>query len=291
MKLAVQGLTKDYGGRTVLGPMSMTLGDGIHGLLGPNGAGKTTFMRLLATLLDPSGGHVEMDGIPLKDKAAVRSMVGYLPQEFSFYPGMTVWEALDYLALLSGVGERRERHRRIGELLEQVNLAPYRKTKFKALSGGMKRRLGVAQAMVHGPKLLIVDEPTAGLDPEERIRFRQLLCRFAEKRTVILSTHLLEDVVSTCGQVTLLNRGQIRYHGKVEELESQAEGKVWTAELDRRELGSVRGRYTVLSEVAEGQTVQLRLLSGDCPFPGARQAAPSMEDAYLYILGQEGSPE
>jgi ABC-2 type transport system ATP-binding protein len=291
MELMVEELAKKYGTRQVLGPLSLHLGDGIHGLLGPNGAGKTTFMRLLATLLEPSGGRATMNGIPLKEKPAIREMVGYLPQEFSFYPGMTVWEAMDYLALLSGVGDKRERRRRIEELLEKVNLADYRKTKFKALSGGMKRRLGVAQAMVHEPKLLIVDEPTAGLDPEERIRLRQLLYQFAENRTVILSTHLLEDVVTTCSRITLLNRGGIQYHGTVEDLEKQAEGRVWTVELDRGRLESARSRYTVLSALEEGSAVQVRLLSEDCPFPGAQRAAPAIEDAYLYMLRGERSAD
>lgn len=175
MELVIEQLTKTYGSKQALNGVSFKVGEGIHGLLGPNGAGKTTLMRLLATLLTPTSGKAMIGGVPLTDKAQIRQLVGYLPQEFAFYPGMSVLEAMDYLALLSGVKGHSERKRRIDDLLEQVNLTEQRRTKVKALSGGMKRRLGVAQAMVHEPKLLIVDEPTAGLDPEERIRFRRLL--------------------------------------------------------------------------------------------------------------------
>lgn len=222
MELIINHLTKTYGSKQALQDISFRVGEGIHGLLGPNGAGKTTLMRLLATLLTPSSGTVEIGGVPLRDKARVRELVGYLPQEFAFYPGMSVYEAMDYLALLSGIAGRSERKRRIDDLLEQVNLTEQRRTKVKALSGGMKRRLGVAQAMVHEPKLLIVDEPTAGLDPEERIRFRRLLGRFAEGRIVLLSTHVVEDVESTCEQMTVLQKGSLRYHGRIGDLTAAA---------------------------------------------------------------------
>ncbi|WP_339223940.1 ABC transporter ATP-binding protein [Paenibacillus sp. FSL H8-0332] len=289
MELIINHLTKTYGSKTALQDISFRVGEGIHGLLGPNGAGKTTLMRLLATLLTPSSGTVEIGGVPLQDKARVRELVGYLPQEFAFYPGMTVYEAMDYLALLSGIGGRSERKRRIDDLLEQVNLMEQRRTKVKALSGGMKRRLGVAQAMVHEPKLLIVDEPTAGLDPEERIRFRRLLGRFAERRIVLLSTHVVEDVESTCEQMTVLHQGSLRYHGRIGDLTAAAAGQVWIAELDRAEWERDRDRFPVLSAVPEGTGMRVRVLAEEQPFAGAQQAAPSIEDAYLHLMRREES--
>ncbi|MCL6458476.1 MAG: ABC transporter ATP-binding protein [Gorillibacterium sp.] len=288
MELIVDRLSKRYGSKTALDSVSFEVGEGIHGLLGPNGAGKTTLMRLLTTLLSPSSGTASIGGHPLSDKKRIRESVGYLPQEFAFYPGMTVFEAMDYLALLSGLDNRAERKRKIGELLEQVNLAQHHKTKVKALSGGMKRRLGVAQAMVHEPKVLIVDEPTAGLDPEERIRFRKLLGRFAEGRIVLLSTHVVEDVESTCEQVTILKQGTLKFHGKVGELTKAAEGQVWSVELDKAQWERERERFVVLSAVADGPSMRVRFLAPDQPFPQAISVTPSIEDAYLYLMGKEG---
>ena len=289
MELIIDQLTKTYGSKQALQGVSFRVGEGIHGLLGPNGAGKTTLMRLLATLLEPTSGTVEIGGVSLKDKARIRELVGYLPQEFAFYPGMTVLEAMDYLALLSGVASRGERKRRIDNLLELVNLTEQRRTKVKALSGGMKRRLGVAQAMVHEPRLLIVDEPTAGLDPEERIRFRRLLNRFSEGRIVLLSTHVVEDVESTCEQMTVLHKGSLRYHGRIGDLTGAAAGRVWTAEIGRAEWERDRERFPVLSAVPEGSGMRVRVLADEQPYPGAQQATPSIEDAYLHLMRREES--
>lgn len=289
MELLIEQLTKTYGDKQALNGVSFRVGEGIHGLLGPNGAGKTTLMRLLATLLTPTSGSAVIDGVPLRDKAQIRELIGYLPQEFAFYPGMSVLEAMDYLALLSGLKGRQERKRRIDELLEQVNLSEQRRTKVKALSGGMKRRLGVAQAMVHEPKLLIVDEPTAGLDPEERIRFRRLLSRFAEGRIVLLSTHVVEDVESTCEQMTVLHQGSLRYHGRIGDLTGAAAGRVWTVELGKGQWERDRDRFPVLSAVPEGGGMRIRILADQQPYPGAQQAVPSIEDAYLYLMRKEES--
>lgn len=287
MELVIEQLTKTYGSKQALNGVSFRIGEGIHGLLGPNGAGKTTLMRMLTTLLTPTSGKVEIGGVPLADKTRIRELVGYLPQEFAFYPGMSVMEAMDYLALLSGVNSRRERKRRIDDLLEQVNLTEQCRTKIKALSGGMKRRLGVAQAMVHEPKLLIVDEPTAGLDPEERIRFRHLLSRFSEGRIVLLSTHVIEDVESACEHMTVLHKGSLRYHGKVADLTGAAAGRVWTARLSRAEWERDRERYPVLSAVPEEAGMRIRILSDEQPYAEAMQVPPSIEDAYLYLMRKE----
>lgn len=211
-KIVIQNLSKSYGKKMALEDVSLTIGTGMFGLLGRNGAGKTTLMRILATLLPRSGGQVEVCGVPVERAGQVRQMVGYLPQDFSMYPGMGVYEAMDYLGTLSGLGSA-ERKRRIMPLLARVNLENAAKVRVKALSGGMKRRLGIAQAILHEPRVLIVDEPTAGLDPEERVRFRNLLCDIAEDRVVLLSTHIVEDVEKTCQNIAVLKDGRIAYNG------------------------------------------------------------------------------
>ena len=192
-EIVIRHLNKFYGKKRALCDVDLTIGQGMFGLLGRNGAGKTTLMKTLATLLHKNTGDIFICGIPVEHAREVRSITGYLPQEFSCYPGMTVWEALDYLGVLSGM-DSKARKERIELLLQKVNLTEHRHKKVKALSGGMKRRLGIAQALLHDPKVLIVDEPTAGLDPEERIRFRNLLCEVAEERIVLLSTHIVGDI-------------------------------------------------------------------------------------------------
>lgn len=289
MEVTLNELTKRFGHKTALNGVTLKWGEGVQGLLGPNGAGKTTLMRLLATLLAPTSGSAFIDGVPLKEKQQIRSLIGYLPQEFSFYPGMTVADALDYLAILSGINAASDRKRKINELLDAVNLANHRKTKVKALSGGMKRRLGIAQAMIHEPKLLIVDEPTAGLDPEERIRFRQLLAGFSKNRTVLLSTHVAEDIESSCREVTVLTEGSVPFQGSVAQLAEQARGKVWTAEMDSSEWHVANRSFSIVSAVAKGARMSVRLLAASAPLPGAEAAEPTMEDGYLCLVKAEGS--
>lgn len=288
MEVKLNQLSKRYGSKSALENVTLEWREGVQGLLGPNGAGKTTLMRLLATLLAPTAGSAEIDGIPLTERGRIREIVGYLPQDFSFYPGMSVGEAMDYLALLSGVKGAKARRRRIDTLLEEVNLAAHRKTKVKALSGGMKRRLGIAQAMIHEPQLLIVDEPTAGLDPEERIRFRQLLARFAERRVVLLSTHVVEDVESSCRQITVLKNGRVPFHGAIADLAERARGRVWLAEMDKHEWMQADSRYPIVSAVASESAMRVRLLADERPFPGAQAAEPTMEDGYLCLVGKGG---
>lgn len=206
----------------------------LYGLLGRNGAGKTSLMRILATLSMPSSGEISINGVSLKDTAKIREMVGYLPQDFSFYRNMSVYGAMDYLGLLSNIPDNI-RKERIVTLLEQVNLKDDAKTKIKALSGGMKRRLGIAQALLHNPQILVVDEPTAGLDPEERIRFRNLLSEFADERIVILSTHISSDVESVCENIGVLNNGRLIWDGSTEELMQQADGKVYLISAGKKQ--------------------------------------------------------
>lgn len=214
MNVAVNNLTKKYGRNAVLNNLSVTINEGMYGLLGKNGAGKTTFMRVLTTILPYEGGSVEVCGIPHSKAREIRKIIGYLPQDFSLYPSLTVYEALDYCGVLSEV-PKRERQKRIAELLEKTNLTAESRKKIKALSGGMKRRLGIAQAMMNDPKVLIVDEPTVGLDPEERVNFREMLTSYASGRVVILSTHIVEDIEETCRVIGILNNGSLVFNGDI----------------------------------------------------------------------------
>jgi ABC-type multidrug transport system, ATPase component len=222
-EIRISNLSKNYGNKQALKGVSLYLEKGMFGLLGRNGAGKTTLMRILTTLLNKSTGEISICGIPVEKASEIRKIVGYLPQDFSCYPNMNVYEALDYLGVLSGV-EKRKRKERIVQLLEEVNLGDCRKVKVKALSGGMKRRLGIAQALLHEPKVLIVDEPTAGLDPEERIRFRNLLCEVAKNKIVMLSTHIVEDIEKTCENIAILDKGEIIYNGLIKSFIGEAKG-------------------------------------------------------------------
>lgn len=217
LTIQIKDLDKYYGKKQALNHINLTIHQGMFGLLGRNGAGKTTLMKTLATLLEKQKGEIRICGIPVEETARVRKMIGYLPQDFSMYPNMTVYEAMDYLGVLSGMSKEK-RKQRIPVLLEQVNLQNDSGKKVRALSGGMRRRLGIAQAILHDPKVLIVDEPTAGLDPEERVRFRNLLCEIAEKRIVILSTHIVGDIEATCENLAVMDQGKILYHGTVETL-------------------------------------------------------------------------
>ena len=217
-------VSKFYGKKQALKDIDLIIPQGMFGLLGRNGAGKTTLMKTLATLHGKQSGDIRVCGVPIEKTKEIRGMIGYLPQDFSLYPSMTVYECLDYLGTLSGMA-KSEREERIKELTNRVNLGEQINRKVKKLSGGMKRRLGIAQALLHDPKVLIVDEPTAGLDPEERIRFRNLLCEVAEERIVILSTHIVGDIEATCEKIAIMNEGEILWQGTVEELLENARGK------------------------------------------------------------------
>ena len=284
MNITIENLKKFYGNKEVLKGINLNIEEGMFGLLGPNGAGKTTLMRILTTLIPKSEGHIKIDNIDITNKKEVREIIGYLPQDFSIYQSMSVYEALDYLALLSGITNKALRKERIVYLLEKVNLENHLNTKVKALSGGMKRRLGIAQAILHNPKIIIVDEPTAGLDPEERIRFRNLLRDFSEKRIVILSTHIVEDVEFTCENLAVLNEGRLLYTGRVKSLLEKAEGYVWAANINRDELDRVRNKYQIISTVSEGDLIKLRLISEEKPFDKAESVKPSIEDAYMKLM-------
>jgi ABC-2 type transport system ATP-binding protein len=215
-EIIIDNLSKNFGNIQALKNISLHIEKGMFGLIGRNGAGKTTLMRIIATLLNKSDGNVTVCGIPTENPKEIRKLIGYLPQEFSIYPNMRVYEAMDYLGVLSGL-DKATRTERTHELLKKVNLHGSRKLKVKALSGGMKRRLGIAQALLHDPQVLIVDEPTAGLDPEERVRFRNLLREIAGDRIVLLSTHIVEDIEKTCEKIAVLNKGELFYDGTLKD--------------------------------------------------------------------------
>lgn len=237
--IKIDHLSQRYGKRMALTDVSLTIGHGLTGLLGRNGAGKTTLMKTMVTLLTPYKGDVTILGTTVRHAMEVRKLVGYLPQEFSMYPSMKVWEALDYLGILSNMPKALRRNR-IDQLLSQVNLSVERNKKVRALSGGMKRRLGVAQALLHDPAVVIADEPTVGLDPEERVRLRELLMKVAEEKTVLLSTHIVEDIEATCPNVAILDGGKLLYAGSVTQLiERTGADSIETAYLRAIQAGEV----------------------------------------------------
>lgn len=284
--IEIRNLNQYYGRKQALRDINLTIETGMFGLLGRNGAGKTTLMKVIATLLPRSEGEVSVCGRSTLRPQEVRKIVGYLPQDFSMYPNMTVYEAMDYLGVLSGLS-RAKRRQRIPRLLQRVNLQDDKRKKVKALSGGMKRRLGIAQAILHNPKVLIVDEPTAGLDPEERVRFRNLLCEIAEERIVILSTHIVGDIEATCEDIAVLDEGSVIYQGTVTDLIAMTEGKVYTAEISKRELEVLKKDYIVTSMLTLGNNVMARFLAEERPFASAKLCEAGVEDAYMYLMHAE----
>lgn len=285
----LEGVNKYYGSKQALKEIDLTIPQGMFGLLGRNGAGKTTLMKVIASLLPASSGEVTVCGVPVGRAGKIREMTGYLPQDFSMYANMTVYEAMDYLGVLSGLS-KKERKERIPELLERVNLQNNHRTKVKAMSGGMRRRLGIAQAILHDPRVLIVDEPTAGLDPEERVRFRNLLCEIAEERIVILSTHIVGDIEATCENIAIMDAGEIIYKGTVTELLSLAEGNVFTADISHMELDKIKKEYLVTGMLTRGSMTTVRFFLKNSVqelFEGAKACEVNVEDAYMYLMYRE----
>lgn len=288
VKIKIKGLNKNYGEKKALDQVDLEIPQGMFGLLGPNGAGKTTLMKVIATLQKKSSGNVNICGVPVEKCSQIRELIGYLPQDFSMYGNMSAYEALDYLAVLSGMS-REERREKVPQMLEKVNLQNQKKTKVKAMSGGMKRRLGIAQAMIHDPKVIIVDEPTAGLDPEERVRFRNLLCEVAKDRIVLLSTHIVGDIEATCEEIAVLNLGKIIFRGTVQELLHLVEHKVFTAEIATSELAQIKEKYLVTGMLTSGSLTSVKLIADEKPFEQAKQCNPDVEDAYMYLMRQQES--
>ena len=288
MRLVIDGVSKVYrGGVRALADFSLELGPGVHGLLGPNGAGKSTLMRILATLTRPTAGRVSWNGRDLvSDPDAVREVLGYLPQDFGVYPNLSAVEFLDYLAAAKGLEPRAARSR-IEALLELVNLGEARRRPLGGFSGGMRQRVGIAQALLNDPQLLIVDEPTGGLDPEERVRFRNLLSELPGERIVILSTHIVSDVEAVATDLAIIARGRLVRHQSPEALLAGLEGRVWEATVPVAELAALRARHPVTGTLRRGDRVQARVLADAPPAADARPVAPSLEDAYLDALARE----
>jgi ABC-2 type transport system ATP-binding protein len=285
MNIEITHLTKVYrGGVYALNDLSLAIPHGMFGLLGPNGAGKTTLMRILAGILHPSSGTVQIGphhGENARERAAIQQILGYLPQDLGMYPDLSAYEFLDYVGLLKGLKERRTRQQRIEQLLETVALSNVARRKIKTFSGGMKRRLGIAQALINNPQFLIVDEPTAGLDPEERIRFRNLLSDLGGNRTVLLSTHIVEDIAQTCQNIAVMKSGQAIFQGTVAQMVQATRGKVWliTTPGPRPE-----GNFTVVSALNMGASVQYRVVGELSPRAGAVPAEPGLEDGYVWLM-------
>ncbi|MFE2292123.1 ABC transporter ATP-binding protein [Streptomyces sp. NPDC059452] len=282
MDLQITELTKVHpGGTRAIDSFSLDLGPGVLGLLGPNGAGKSTLMRVLATVTRPTSGHVRWQGVDIGEHPGqLRRTLGYLPQEFDGYPQLTAKEFLGYLASAKGL-DRRSTRGRIAELLELVNLTDAAGRRLGSMSGGMRRRVGIAQALLNDPGLIIVDEPTVGLDPEERMRFRGLLSGLAADRVVILSTHIVSDVAATADRIAIMARGRLLRHGTPEELLRPAEGSVWEVTLPSQELAALRTQFVISSTTRTPLGVRVRLLADRQPLPGAEPVPPELDDAYL----------
>jgi ABC-2 type transport system ATP-binding protein len=290
MRLVVDNLSKAYRGKLqALRNVKLTLGAGVLGLLGPNGAGKSTLMRILATITQPSAGRVLWNETEIAHHPDVlRAVLGYLPQDFGIYPNLNALEFLEYLAAVRGIAAASAR-KRIGELLELVNLTDAAKRPLGGYSGGMRQRVGIAQALLNDPQLLIVDEPTAGLDPEERMRFRNLLSELSGERLVILSTHIVSDVEAVATEIAILSHGQLLAHGSPETLLASVSGRVWEVVVPSAELAALRLKYLVSSTVHRSNGVHARVLADFAPERTARSLEPSLEDAYLAALSKQRS--
>lgn len=285
MKLVIDGVSKLYKGNVWgLRDFSLTLEPGVLALVGPNGAGKSTLMRILATITKPTEGRVAWNDIDIvQSPDELRAVLGYMPQDFGIYPNLNAVEFLEYLAALKGLDGRSSR-KRIQELLHIVNLFEVRERPLGDYSGGMKQRVGIAQALLNDPKLLIVDEPTAGLDPEERVRFRNLLSELAGERIVILSTHIVSDAEATATEIAIINRGYLLEHARPERLLQTMEGKVWQWVIPSTELTDAKQQYLISSTARRGDGVHIRVVGEMPPSSDALAVTPTLEDAYLHFI-------
>lgn len=287
MKIEIQGLSKVYpNGKHALQDISLTIENGMFGLLGPNGAGKSSLIRILVTLLMPSTGKVLVNGYDLlKDRGEIRKILGYLPQDFRFFSKLKTWEFLDYAAGLAGITSRNIRRAKVDEWLEKVGLFEARDRQANKLSGGMKRRLGIAQALIGEPKIIIVDEPTTGLDPEERIRFRNILSELSQQDIIILlSTHIVGDISSVCRDLALLNNGKLHFKGSPESLIEKARGHVWQVQTSGMEYEMLKSKYAVTSTIPSEEGWEIQLVGEELDLPSAIEIDPNLEHAYVYYM-------
>ena len=287
MELLLENLRKEFGGTPAVAGVTAVLQPGIYGLLGANGAGKTTLLRMICGVLRPTSGRVCLDGIPIDTLgAAYRDRLGYLPQEFAGYPRYTARDFLLYMAVLKGMTRARAKPR-VEELLRTVRLQEAGGKKLRTFSGGMRRRLGIAQALLNDPDILILDEPTAGLDPKERVHFRNILEGYAQEKIVLLSTHIVSDLEAIAHKVFLMKDGQIQTRGTVPELLQRANGRVWELTVPAREGAAWQARLTVANLRYDGDRVTLRILADAKPAPAARPCIPTLEDLYLLYFPEE----
>ena len=291
MELRLLEVTKEFQDVKAVDNVSYTMTNGVYGLLGINGAGKTTLMRMLCTLLKPTAGSVVWDEKDIFSMdGEYRKLLGYLPQEFGFYPDFTVWDYLMYIASIKGIRPVVAKQR-VDRLIQQVGLGKARNKKMKKLSGGMKRRAGIAQAMLNNPQILILDEPTAGLDPNERIRFRNLISELAEERIVLLSTHIVSDVEYIANDILLMKDGQIVLSGTSEELITSMPERVWSCTLTRQQVSDYMKKYKVANVKTVSGGTELRILSADPPSEDAVLEAATLEDVFLYYFGEKAGTD
>lgn len=291
MKLELNDLTKKFGSFTAIDHLSLTMGSGVYGLLGVNGAGKTTLMRMLCTLLKPTSGSIVCNGRDIfKMDGEYRKLLGYLPQDFGFYPEFTVQDYLFYIASIKGLRPAVAK-KKVRELIPRVGLTKAANKKMKKLSGGMKRRAGIAQAMLNNPKILILDEPTAGLDPNERIRFRNLISELSEERLVLLSTHIVSDIEYIANKIWLMKDGKLMHQGTADEIINSMTETVWECLVEKRMVSDFIKKYKISNMKSEPQGAVLRIISQEKPAPDAVRAEASLEDVFLYYFGEKAGDE
>lgn len=288
MDIKIVDLVKDYSKFRALDHISLPIGSGMFGLLGPNGAGKTTLIRIITTLLPITSGQVTVGGVDvMRDPGFVRKNLGYIPQDFGFYKSLNAYELLDYIGTMKGLS-RAERRQQVTALLEQVNLTKDAKRRVGGYSGGMKQRLGIAQALLGNPQLIVVDEPTAGLDPEERIRFRNLLTHLSGQRTVILSTHIVADIEASCAAVAVLNLGKVIFNGTPDELVQRAKGRVWQLDIEPSEYSQIESAYKVTASRAINGRLQVRLVAPENPLGRSTPIEAGLEEGYMAVMAGFG---
>ena len=286
MELRIEGLTKSYkGGVRALDNVNLTIPRGLYGLLGPNGAGKSTLMRTIATLQEPDAGSIHLDNLDvLRAKEQVRRMLGYLPQDFGVYPRVNAEEMLDQIALLKGMTDRRQRKEAVHELLHRVNLWDQRRKRLTGFSGGMRQRFGIAQALLGNPQLLIVDEPTAGLDPGERNRFYNLLAEIGDNVIVILSTHIVQDVMELCSNMAIIHLGKVLFAGAPDRAVQTLDGKVWRKSIERDQVKDYSSRMSVISNKLVAGRPQIHVFADAEPGDGFIPVNPDLEDVFFASL-------
>ena len=288
MELQMVNLTKRFGDFTAVDDMNIRITNGVYGLLGVNGAGKTTLMRMICTLLTPTSGQILCDGKDiLKMEGEYRNLLGYLPQEFGFYPEFSVKDYLLYIASLKGIRPVVAK-KRVKELLEQVGLSKAANKKMKKLSGGMKRRVGIAQAILNNPKILILDEPTAGLDPTERVRFRNMISELSKERIVILSTHIVSDVEYIANEIWLMKNGRLVQQGSLNDVLDSMPEKVWSLVTSQEKAAKLMKEHKVSNMKTDRDGVELRIISAQPPCDYAKVLQPNLEDVFLYYFGEKG---